>query len=246
MTTMIRYVSPCAVDGCSRKVHGRSPYCSHHHYRDYAHGHPLQEPIFSYLREPLERLSKWEKTTEGRRAIEAAVSHYVDLAESKLSEWQDDYDRMVRTGVKFNSPHREATEIIAQTYQSKDPRKTVMQLLALGILLEEGEGSFKSDTAFLYEATHVFMRGSAAKAKFKYRASRGGRVAMTRYLRKKTRQALGEFLVQEIVWLGVLMYREWGRKAATDAKAKVALIAAIKGETVSGEIRAFKTSPTQF
>lgn len=227
---MTRYVSPCAIDGCSRRTHGRSPYCALHHYRDYSHGHPEQEPVFSRLKEPMQRLSKWGKTPEGRKAIDAAVAHYVKLAEFKLAEWQDDYDRMVRTGVQHKSPYHETTELVAQTYQSKDHRKTVMQLLALGILLEEGPASFKSDTAFLFEATHVFLRGSAARTQYKYREYKGGRVAVTRYLRKKTRKALGEFITREIVWLGVLMHREWQRKGAAEKKAKAELIAAIKGE----------------
>lgn len=176
---------------------------------------------------------KWGRTPEGRKAIDAATAHYVKLAELKLAEWQDDYDRMVRTGIKHSSPHHEATELIAHTYQSKDPRKTVMQLLALGILLEEGPGSFKSDQAFLFEATHVFLRGSAARAEYKYREYKGGRVAVTRYLRKKTRHALGTFLTREIVWLGVLLHREWQRKTADEKKAKADLIAAFKGEATA-------------
>lgn len=181
----------------------------------------------------MQRLTRWSKTPDGKRAIDAAVTHFLKLAELKLAEWQDDYDQMVRTGIQHKSPYHETTELVAQTYQSKDPRKTVMQLLALGILLEEGPHSFRSDLAFLFEATHVFLRGSAARAEYRYREYRGGRVAVTRYLKKRTRKALGEFLTREIVWLGVLMHREWQRKGTEEKKMKAELVAAIKGEAVA-------------
>ena len=228
---MVRYSNPCAVDGCHGRPHGRSPLCAKHHYRLISHGDALQEPIFPKLSEPVARLNKWGKSVDGKRAIDAAVAQYVRLAELKLQEWQSDYAEMVRTGILHSSPHHETTELVANTYQTKDTRKTVVQLLALGILLEEGPQSFRSDAAFLCEATHVFLRGSAARMQYKYRENDGRRKAITRYLRKKTRLELGRFLTREIVWLGVLIHREWTRKGADEKKAKDELIAAIRGDT---------------
>ena len=233
MATMTAYVNLCAVDGCNKTPHGRSRYCAMHHYHDHSHGHPEQNAIHNYLKEPVHRLETWAKTHEGRRAIEAAQEHYERLAQAKVREASDDYREMMRSGIKLSNPRHEACEIIAQTYETKDIRKTVVQLLAMGVLLEETPQSFKSDRAFLYEATQVFMRGSAARAQYRYRKYEGKRVAVTRYLRRKTRHELGSWLTREMVYLGVMIARQWQKSVAEEKQSRNKVYAAIRGETVT-------------
>jgi hypothetical protein len=203
-----------------------------HHYRDHSHGHPEQTSIHQYLKEPIERLERWAKNThEGRETIEAAQDHYERLAEAKVREASEDYRQMVATGIRYSSPRHETCEIIAQTYQTKDVRKTVLQLLALGIMLEETPQSFKSDRAFLYQTTQVYMRGSTARAQYRFRRYEGRRVAVTRYLKRKTRTELGNWLTREIVYFGVLIYRQWMKTKREDKEQRDKVIAAIRAST---------------
>lgn len=233
MTKMTTYVIPCAVEGCHKTPHGRSRYCAMHHYRDHSHGHPEQIAIYPYLKEPMDRLDLWAKTHEGRKAIEAAQNHYERLAKAKVHEASEDYREMVRTGIKHSSPRHEACEIIAETYQTKDPGKTVLELLAMGILLDETPQSFKSDQSFLYEATQVFMRGSTARAKYRYRRHEGRRVAVTRYLRRKTRQELGSWLTREVIYFGVMIARQWAKNIREDKQRRAEVVAAVMGASAA-------------
>ena len=233
MITMTKYTFPCDVDGCNRKTHGRSPLCSFHMHRLHAHGHALQEPIRTALKEPLHRILQWEKSPEGKAAVNAATSHYVKLGQFKLTEYLSDMEVMQTTGTKNTSYHHEATEIIAQTYQSKDHRQTVRELLAMGIMLEETPENFRSDLAALCEAGQTFMRGSMARHQAKFRPKVGRRVAVTRYVKRGTRAELGKYLMKNFVFLGVVMAREWTRKIKADQREKEALVAAMQGKTTA-------------
>ena len=231
MTNMSRYVPPCPVEGCNRNTHGRSRYCAKHEYRDHSHGHPLQLPMTLKIKEPVQRLRRWGKTPEGKRVIDIATEHYTHLAERKQEEASAAYREMLNTGIKIDRPYNQATEIISEVAASKDHRKTVIELMALGILLEETPQSFKSDRAILCEATHVFIRGSTARASYRYYAKRGTRIAVTRYLRRETRNELGRWLMTEMVTFGVALYRQWMKAAAEQKMQKNKVYAAIAAST---------------
>jgi hypothetical protein len=108
-----------------------------------------------------------------------------------------------------------------------------MEQLALGILLEESPGMFRNDTAFLFATTHTFMRRSAAKLKYRFRPRQGKAIATTRYISRRTRRELGNWLTRELVYFGVTMYRQWQRDAAEEKQGRNKVIAAIRGETTS-------------
>ena len=228
---MIPHSDLCFANGCTKKAKGYSRFCTKHVHREQAHGHELQEPITSvHLRDPLDRLYRWMRTSEGKTAVDAAVEHYVSLAERKASEYSDDIRDMMKTGIQWETPVYQARELIAETYQSKNPRKTVVELLALGLLLEESPMMFRSDRAFLCQATHVFLRGSAARTKYKFRRNQGRPIATTRHINRKVREELGRWLTKEFVFLGVLIYRQWQKKAAEEKRQREKVISAVRGE----------------
>lgn len=233
-TSMIPYTSLCVASGCTKRTKGYSRFCTKHQHREQSHGHELQEPVTSvHLREPIERLMRWYKTHEGKTAIDAAVEHYKTLAERKVAEYGDDIHRMMETGIKHSSPYYQTTQFIAEVYQSKAPFKTVIELLAFGLLVEESPGMFRNDQAFLFQTTHAYMRRSAAKQKFRFRATHGRAVATTKYLSRKTRTELGRWLTREVVYFGVLIYRQWQKGAAEDKQQRAKVVAAVTGATVA-------------
>jgi hypothetical protein len=155
------------------------------------------------------------------------------MAERRVTEHSTNLTDIMRTGIKWSSPYNQATQFIAEVYGSKDPHQTVMEQLALGLLVEESPGMFKNDTAFLFTTTHQFMRRSAAKSKFKFRSTHGRAIASTRYISRKTRQELGRWLTREIVFFGVLIYRQWTKGAAEEKRQRAKVTAAITGQAVS-------------
>ena len=229
---MSQYRTTCYASGCNKPTRNYSRFCHAHLQREQAWGHEHQEPITSvHLREPMQRLERWYKTTsEGKQAIDAAVDHYVSLAERKAKEYSADLREMMRTGIKISTPHRQATQLIAEVHASKDARKVVMEQMALAILLEESPGMFKNDRAFLFATTHTFMRRSAAKQKFRFRPSQGRAIASTKYLSRRTRTELGNWLTREVVYFGILIYRQWSRTAKEERTSRARVIAAIQRE----------------
>jgi hypothetical protein len=219
MVTMQQYIPTCVASGCHSKTSGRSRFCPLHKQRDQAHGSPYQEPLsITNLREPLHRLEKWVKTSEGEKTLNRLVEHYVTAAEKRVREHKFNIDEMYRTGIQYSTPHNQVSHIIHDVYYSKDHRKTVLEMLAMGILWEESPGMFRSDRSYLCELTHIFMRRSKAKAKFKFRASHGRYIASTRYLNRDTRDTLGQWLARELAMFGVALYREWMREKHKEKK----------------------------
>ncbi len=234
MTTMHNHTHLCVASGCHSPIKGRSRFCAKHMHRDQAHGHEQQQPVTSaYLKEPIQRLERWYKTHEGRLAIDAAIDHYVRIAERKASEYSEDIREMMRSGIKHSSPYYQTTQFIAEVYGSKDPRRTVMEMLAFGILAEESPGMFRSDRAFLFQTTHTFMRRSAAKQKFRFRATHGRAVASTKYISRRTREELGRWLTREVVYFGVLIYRQWQKGVAEDKQQRAKVISAVTGASAA-------------
>jgi hypothetical protein len=232
---MIPYADLCTASGCTSRAKNYARFCAKHQHREQAWGHELQQCISSvHLREPMQRLERWYRTTsEGKKTIDLAVEHYVTLAERKAKEYSADLREMMRTGIKISTPYRQTTHMIAEVYGSKDHRKTVMEQLALGILLEESPGMFKNDTAFKYATTHTFLRRSTAKTKFRFRAKQGRAIASTKYLSRRTRTELGNWLTREIVFFGVLIYRQWTKTKREDKEQRDKVIAAIRGDAVA-------------
>jgi hypothetical protein len=229
---MTHYADLCVASGCTSKAKNYSRFCAKHQHREQAWGHEQQQPITSvHLRDPIARLERWAKTHEGKKAIDAAVDHYVQMAERRAREYSDDLREMMKTGIKYSTPHHQTTQFIAEVYASKDPRKTVMEQLALGVLLEESPQMFRNDTAFLFATTHTFMRRSAAKQKYRFRPKQGRAIAPTKYLSRKTRQELGRWLTREIVYLGVTIYRRWQREATEEKRQRDKVFAAMRGQT---------------
>jgi hypothetical protein len=231
---MIPYADLCTASGCMKKAKNYSRFCAKHQHREQAWGHELQETITSvHLRDPIQRLERWYRTHEGKRAIDAAVDHYVTMAERRAKEYSDDLREMMKTGLKWSTPHHQTTQFIAEVYASKDPKKTVMEQLALGILLEETPQMFRNDTAFLFATTHTFMRRSAAKQKYRFRPKQGRAIASTKYISRRTRAELGRWLTREIVYFGVTIYRQWQREATEDKQQRNKVFAAIRGEATA-------------
>jgi hypothetical protein len=227
---MIPYADLCTASGCSKKAKGYSRHCAKHQHREQAWGHELQEPVDStQLKEPMQRLERWYRTHEGKLAIDAVIEHFVTMAERRSKEYSEDLREMMRTGIKYSTPHHQTTQFIAEVYQSKDAKRIVMEQLALGILLEESPGMFRNDTTFLFTTTHTFMRRSAAKLKYRFRPKQGKAVATTRYISRRTRRELGRWLTREIVYFGVMMYRQWQKDAAEDKQGRAKVTAAIRG-----------------
>jgi hypothetical protein len=231
---MIPYGQLCVASHCNSKAKNYSRFCAKHQHREQAHGHELQECITSvHLRDPMQRLERWYRTHEGKKAIDSVIDHFVTLAERRAKEYSADLREMMRTGIKYSTPHHQTTQIIAEVYGSKDHRRIVMEQLALGILLEESPQMFRNDTAFLFTTTHTFLRRSAAKTKFRFRPRQGRAIASTKYLSRRTRRELGTWLCREVVYFGVSMYRQWQREAAEEKQGRAKVYAAIRGETVS-------------
>ena len=101
--------------------------------------------------------------------------------------------------------------MITETLHSKEPRKTVVQLLALTVLLEETPQYFRSDEAFLCETTHAYLRGSTARAARKFRSFAARPIAVTRYIKKKDMLELGRWLCHKVIYFGVVMFRNWSK-----------------------------------
>ena len=227
---MIPYADLCTASGCTKKAKGYSKHCAKHQHREQAWGHELQEPISStHLKEPVQRLERWYRTSEGKKVIDAAIEHFVKMAERRASEYSDDLREMLKTGIKYSTPHHQTTQFIAEVFASKDPKRTVVELLALGLLLEESPGMFRNDTAFLFATTHTFMRRSAAKTKYRFRPRQGRAIASTRYISRRTRRELGNWLTREVVYFGVMIYRQWQKATAEEKQGRNNVYAAIRG-----------------
>jgi hypothetical protein len=222
------YRMPCAVDGCSKYPTGRNTYCPGHHHIATTRGHPEQPPVYQYLKPHIHRVTNWSKSPDGEKAMAEAVRMYERQCQSYRNQTADSHTLMHQTGVKNTSPQAAMAEIITAVSLAKDSRKTLIQLIAYGVMWNEDHRSFKSDTAALYEATNVYLRGSKAARRPHFNKTKGTIRTKEIYLRQPTRKALGQWLMQHWVVLGVTLSREWNRKLALELREKRELADLIK------------------
>lgn len=232
--------SPCPIPGCNKQTVGYHKYCSKHHWRHHVHGHPLQEPMtLSGLRPFLGQLKIYERTAEGRKAIDAVVDHYRKLALEQQAERLEDIRATERTGILHATPRYWMTRIVSEVFDSRDHRQTVLELLAMGLMLQDhGDVAFKSDRAYWFQLANVFMRNSSAVLKTRFDSKKGKIVSRRKSLNLRAKEACGRWLSQNIVIYGVMIARHWQSKDQSAREEHARIVSLIKGDptTSTGEL----------
>ena len=114
---------------------------------------------------------------------------------------------MYRTGIVHKTDGYLIAQYVPKVFAEKDPRKTVKEMIAMAILMEENEYLFKSDKAALHELTYVFFRDTSASRK-PIPGSRGVKAAPV-YVNRRTRLVIGRWLLRNLIYYGLVLYRAW-------------------------------------
>jgi hypothetical protein len=218
----------CAVDGCTKHPTGYNSLCPGHNHTAALRGHPEQAPVYPHLKPHIQRVILWSKSPDGSKALDEAVRAYERQCSFIRRQTADSHVRMQETGVRNTSPQAAMEELITAVSIAKDSRKTLIQMIAFGVMWNEDLRSFKSDTAALYEATNTYLRGSYVNRRPHYNKTKGVIRTKQQYLRQPTRKALGQWLMQHWVILGITLSREWNRKLALELREKRELTDLIK------------------
>ncbi|MFN4143537.1 hypothetical protein [Aestuariivirga sp.] len=225
----------CCVSRCGKPTRGYSRYCGKHTLHDQRHGHPEQLPVLKRdLRSTIDRLERWARHPDAACTLSSIVDHYRENAEAlakrdlKLRLEED------RCGIIHNTVERRLLRTVANVLGSKNPRVTVLELLALGVMYEEQSHVFKNHTSFKSEAVITFLRNSGAFRKKTYRPASGKVTAATRYLPRKLTAAIGEWLIDTMIIYGFKLSRMWNDEARRKQEAKDRLTTATRETALVG------------
>ncbi len=227
MVEMVPYRPLCIVDGCPKHAHGRDKYCSQHLHRVNTHGHPEQLPVTLKLAPYKQQITLWTASADGMKAFNAIVASYEEAAKSFQRDAVAAHNEMMTTGIRHNTMHNQVAEIVSRTSRLKDSRKTVTQLLALGLMLEDQPRSFRSDTAIFFQAVNVFNEDANVRKKL-YSKQTGKIETVTRYGKKSARLHLGRWLMKNYVSLGIQLSRQWSKKLAQERREREELHSLIR------------------
>jgi ABC-type ATPase with predicted acetyltransferase domain len=225
----------CCVSRCGKPTRGYSKYCGKHALHDQRHGHPEQRPVLKQdLRSTIDHLEKWARHPEAASTLASIVDHYREAAEALAKADLQLRLEEDRRGIIHNTTDRRVIRTVAHVLESKDPRVTVLELLALGVMYEEQPHVFKSHTSFKSEAVITFLRNSGAFRKKTYRPASGKVTAATRYLPRNLTAATGEWLIDTVIVYGFKLSRMWNDDARRKQEAKERLTTAIRETALGG------------
>lgn len=219
----------CRAAGCNRHVLGWHHLCNKHQKHFTRHGHSDQQPLTqAFLRSYKERIKKWAMSPAGAVAMDAVVAQYIEAMEKQTREDTLASIQTERTGIKLNTGPRQAAALAAQAYPQKDPRDTVLELMALGLVFEEDDHCFKSDQAFRCAVVNSFLRGTYVGTKITYRPDQGRPIAATRYIKHPVVDALADVLIKAVVVHGVTLAKRWREKLKQEVNQKTKVREAIE------------------
>ena len=225
----------CCVSRCGKPTRGYSKYCGKHALHDQRHGHPEQRPVLKQdLRSTIDQLEKWARHPEAASTLASIVDHYREAAEALAKADLQLRLEEDRRGIIHNTTERRVIRTIAQVLASKDPRVTVLELLALGVMYEEQPHVFKNHTSFQCEAVITFLRNSGAFRKKTFRPASGKVTAATRYLPRKLAAAIGEWLIETVIIYGFKLSRIWNNDARQKQEARDRLTLTLAGTAFVG------------
>jgi hypothetical protein len=174
-----------------------------------------------------QQITLWTASADGMKAFNAIVASYEEAAKSFQRDAVAAHNEMMTTGIRHNTMHNQVAEIVSRTSRLKDSRKTVTQLLALGLMLEDQPRSFRSDTAIFFQAVNVFNEDANVRKKL-YSKQTGKIETVTRYGKKSARLHLGRWLMKNYVSLGIQLSRQWSKKLAQERREREELHSLIR------------------